>query len=106
MIEFQTEEIKDFAVFYAQKLVNPKAEKIIGRLEVINSQEATEISNFFWDLVDAAIKEQDPSITERWDHGQEFLSEKLMYAISGYLEKAGYEVEWEQVSDARNETPS
>lgn len=104
MIEFQTEEVKDFALFYAHKMTNKKALEIISKLEVTNSDEATEISNFFWDLIDKAAIEQDPNIIGRWDHGQEFLSEKLMYAISGYLEKAGYETEWDQVSDTRNES--
>ena len=102
MIKFQTEEIKDFALYYAQKLSNQKALEIISKLEVTDSSEAVEICNFFWDLVDAAIKEQGTNVTGRWDHGQQFLSEKLMLAISGYLEKTGYETEWEQVSDSRN----
>lgn len=104
MIDFQTREVKDFALFYAKKIGNPKAVKIIERLEVTNIEEANCISNFFWDLVDAAIKERESDNAEKWDHGSEFLSEKVMYAISGYLERAGYENEWERISDLRNES--
>ena len=104
MIEFQTQEIKEFALFYAKRTGNTKAIEILENLEVANIEEANCISNFFWDLVDAAIKEQESGNTQSWDHGQEFLSEKVMYAISGYLERAGYENEWEQVSDSRNKS--
>lgn len=102
MINFKTQEVKEFALFYAQQLGNIKAVEIIERLEVSDTKEANCISNFFWDLVDAAVKEQSFGATQKWDHGQEFLSEKVMYAIAGYLEQAGYENEWEQVSDFRN----
>ena len=104
MIDFQTQEVKEFALFYAQQSGNTKAVEIIERLEVSDTEEANCISNFFWDLVDAAVKDQGSGATQKWDHGQEFLSEKVMYAISGYLERAGYENEWEQVSDSKNES--
>jgi len=102
MINFKTEEEKMFVGFYAKKIGDELSQSIIERLVVSSSNEADHLSSFFWDMVDAAIQDEKNGIDTPWDQGSEYLSEKVMYAISAYLEKSGYEKVWEEVSDSRN----
>ncbi len=102
MINFKTDEEKSFVEFYSKKLGNDLTNSILGGLPVTSTEEAVHLSNFFWDMVDAAIQDEKSGVETPWDQSAELLTEKVMYSISGYLEKIGYESEWDQVSDARN----
>jgi hypothetical protein len=102
MINFKTEEEKSFVMFYVKKIGDDLTRTLFEKMSVSNSEEAIHLSNFFWDMVDAAIQDEKNNIKGEWDTSAEFITEKVMYAISGYLEKNGYETEWDQVSDFRN----
>lgn len=103
MINFKTDEEKLFVQFYADKIGNELINTIVGSLSVRNSDEAIQLSHFFWDMVDAAIQDEKSKAETPWGQSSEFIAEKVMLAISGYLERAGYETEWGKVSDIRNE---
>ncbi len=53
----------------------------------------------FWKMVDASIEDEENKTKLPWVEGAEFWNEKLMYSFSGYLERSGYESEWDEVSD-------
>lgn len=99
MIEYRFKEEPQYAKHYANKLNDDKALKIIECGEVKNSEEATYLSEFFWRMVDASIKDEEQDVELPWSEGAEFWNEKIMNSISGYLESAGYEKEWDEVVD-------
>lgn len=92
----------EFAKHYAQKLNDKITLSILNAGEVKNSTEAKHLSLFFWNMVNKSIEDQNNKILLPWPEGGEFWSEKLMYSISGYLERAGFENEWEEISDLQD----
>ncbi len=99
MITYKFDEELQYAVHYANKLNNDKVLKILERGEVKNSNEAASLSEFFWEMVDASIEDEKSEVDLPWIEGAEFWNEKIMNSISGYLERAGYEKEWDKVVD-------
>ena len=99
MIKYKSNDDLVFAKYYADKLHDKLASEILETGSVKNTTEATHLSEFFWKLVDAAVDDEKNQTKLPWTEGSEFLSECLMYALSGYLEKAGYEKIWEEISD-------
>lgn len=99
MIKYKFDEELQYIKFYAEKLKEDKALEIIDADEVKNSEEATYLSHFFWKMVDCSIEDEKSGIELPWDEGAEFWNEKIMNSISGYLERAGYEKQWEDVVD-------
>ena len=53
-------------------------------------------------MVDAAIEDEKNKVESPWLKSGQFLTEKLLQSISGYLTNAGYEKEWEEVSDQQD----
>ena len=49
-----------------------------------------------------SIEDQNKKILLTWPESREFWSEKLMYSISGYLERVGFESGWEGISDMQD----
>ena len=99
MIKYKFEEEYQFAIYYAKKLKDNKAIEILERGEVMNSEEATYLSEFFWKIVDSSIEDEKMNVELPWVEGGEFWSEKIMNSLSGYLERSGYEKEWDSVVD-------
>jgi len=99
MIEFRFEEEYQYAVHYARKLSDAKALNILERRAVSDSEEAKHLSEFFWRMVDASIEDEKLDIDLPWSEGAEFWNEKIMNSVSGYLERSGYEKEWDEVLD-------
>ncbi len=99
MIEYRFEEELAYAKHYANKLEDGVVEKILSSGEVKNNDEALRLSSFFWKMVDASIEDEENKTKLPWVEGAEFWNEKLMYSLSGYLERSGYESEWDEVSD-------
>ena len=102
MIRFKYDEEKLTALFFADLLHDELARKIIEAGAVANSAEATHLSHFYWRMVDAAVvfeKEEKPL---PFEGSPDYWTEKLLYSISGYLEDAGYEKEWDTESDNAN----
>ena len=101
MMTFKFDEEIEYAKYYADKLNNNIAKEILTKLEVSDASEAIALSNFFWDMVRASIEEEESGVKLHWDDGAEFWNEKLLQSISGYLERAGYESEWDKITDAQ-----
>ena len=92
----------EFAKHYAEKLNDELTLSILNAGEVKNSAEARHLSMFFWNMVDRSIEDRDNKVHLPWPEGGEFWSEKLLYSFSGYLERAGFEDEWEEISDMQD----
>lgn len=86
-------------MYYAKKLNDDATIKILELGEVKNSNEATHLSEFFWKIVDASIEDEKQDTELPWREGAEFWNEKIMNSLSAYLERAGYEKEWDDVVD-------
>lgn len=99
MIEFKFDEEKEYILHYAKKLKDNKALEIINSGEVRNSDDALYLSHFFWEMVDSSIEDEEAEIELPWPEGAEFWNEKIMNSLSGYLDRAGYENEWDSVVD-------
>ena len=99
MIEYKFEEESQYALYYAKKLKDEKALEILKQRKVKNITDALYLSNFFWRIVDASIEDEKSGIELPWSEGAEFWNEKLMNSISGYLERSGFEKEWDSVVD-------
>ena len=99
MIDYSYDEEKLTALFFADLLNDGLARKIIEAGEVANSREATYLSQFFWRMVDASIVFEKFEKTLPFKGSSEYWIEKLLYSLSGYLESAGYETEWDTASD-------
>lgn len=92
----------EFAKHYAEKLNDELTLSILNTGEVKNSPEARHLSMFFWKMVDRSIEDRNNKVLLPWPEGGEFWSEKLLYSFSGYLERAGFEDEWEEISDMQD----
>lgn len=99
MITYKFEEELQYATYYANKLKETKILELLEQGKVTNSSEATDLSEFFWKMVDASIEDEKQDIHLPWKEGAEFWNEKIMNTFSGYLEKVGYEKEWDDVFD-------
>ncbi|MGN0920197.1 MAG: hypothetical protein ACI4NJ_00570 [Cellvibrio sp.] len=100
MITYRFSEESAYINYYAIKLDDQKALAILARKQVDNADEATYLSEFFWRMVDASIVDESNGLQLPWPEGAEFWNEKLMNSISGYLEQAGYQEQWEAVVDS------
>ena len=99
MIRYKFEEEPKYAMYYARRLGDDRALSLIEAGEVGSSEDAFYLSDFFWRMVDASIADEKNEEELPWSEGAEFWNEKLMNSISGYLERAGYEREWDEVLD-------
>ena len=102
MLTYKFEEELLFAKHYAKKLQDETTYFILEKGLVSNSEEARHLSMFFWKMVDAAIADGQNKTLHTWGESNQFLTEKLLQSISGYLDNAGYEKEWEEVSDRQD----
>lgn len=98
-ITYKFPEELEFAKLYAEKLNDEVALSILESGVVKNQMEARHLSLFFWNMVSKSIEDHKNKVVLPWAEGAEFWSEKLMYSFSGYLERAGFENEWEEISD-------
>ena len=101
MLKFKFEESFEFANYYALKLNDETAATLLDQGRVENQEQAIHLSRFFWNMVEASIEDTNNQTKSPWSESAEFLTEKIMYAISGYLETIGFENEWESVADER-----
>ncbi len=92
----------EFAKHYAEKLNDEITLSILDAGEVKNSAEAKHLSLFFWNMVNKSVEDKNNKILLPWPEGGEFWSDKLLYSISGCLERAGFENEWEEISDLQD----
>lgn len=99
MIEYKFKEESDYVLYYAEKLQDSRAIELLKQKEVKDSSDALYLSKLFWRIVDASIEDEKSGIVLPWSEGAEFWNEKLMNSLSGYLERAGYESEWDRTVD-------
>ena len=96
MIEYSHNEEKVVALFLADELGDSLAKEIIQKGEVTNKLDATHLSKFFWAMVN---KSAEGNIKLPCEGSSQFWTEKLYNSIGGYLEKAGYEEQWNEEID-------
>ena len=99
MIEYRFDEEKEYVTHYAEKLGNDLVLLILSKGEVVDANEAMALSEFFWNMVDASIQDEEPCVEIKWVEGSEYWNEKIMNSISGYLERTGFENVWDEVVD-------
>jgi len=99
MIEYKFDEEKEYILHYAKKLHDNRTLDILNSGNVNDAEDAIYISQYFWRMVDSSIEDEDAGIELPWPEGAEFWNEKIMNTLSGYLERAGYESEWDSVVD-------
>lgn len=99
MIEYQFEEEKEYATFYAGDLDRPMILSILNRGYVETKDEAKALSIFFWDMVDKSIQNEKAGIKLKWPENAEFWNEKLLHTFSGHLESTGYLDIWDKEVD-------
>lgn len=103
MISYRFDEEKDYLIYFARRLNDNLTQAILEKGTVASSAEAEHLSRFFWQMVDKSIEDEQQKVQLPWPESAEFWNEKTMRSISGYLERAGYESVWEQVSDEQDE---
>ena len=96
MIDYSYNEEKVVALFLADELGDSLAKKIIKKGEVSNKQEATHLSKFFWAMVN---KSAEGGVELPCEGSSQYWTEKLYNSLGGYLERAGYEQEWNEEVD-------
>jgi len=99
MIEYKFKEENEYLLHYAHKLKDDKALELIKAGIVNNSNDALYLSKFFWRMVDSSIEDEEAALALPWSEGAEFWNEKIMNTLSSYLDRAGYESEWDSVVD-------
>lgn len=102
MIKYKSEEELEFAKHYASELNDELTTEILNNGQVKNKEEAIHLSRFFWKMIDASIEDTQNNIEFPWAESAEFLTEKIMYSISGYLERTGFGAEWGNISDEQD----
>lgn len=96
MIEYSYEEEKIFALFMADQLSDFLAKEIIRKGEVSSKQEAIHLSKFFWVMVNRSAE---GGLVLPCEGSSQYWTEKLYNSFGGYLERAGYEEQWNEEID-------
>lgn len=101
MIMYKFPEESAYIIHYAKKMNDTKALDLLQQGEVNSKEDAEYLSCFFWRMVDKSIEDEEQGVSSLFVESNEFWNEKIMYSISGYLERNGYEDVWKKVSDAQ-----
>jgi hypothetical protein len=96
MIDYSYPEEKAVALIFAEELKDPSITAILQRGFVSSREEAMHLSQFFWNMI---AKSAEGGIVLPFSGSTEYWTEKLYNSIGGYLEKAGYEAEWNNEID-------
>ena len=94
---FRYDEEKEIFEHYAKLL---KQEQLISLIEnnMINTaEEAIALAEFYWQIVDKCIEEE--KLAEK-AKTNEYWNEKLLISISGFIERNGFEEQWDDVLDS------
>jgi hypothetical protein len=96
MIEYSYDEEKIVALFFSDELGDSLAKDIILKGRVSSGEEAAHLSRFFWAMVN---RSSEGGLTLPCDGSPQYWTEKLYNSLGGYLERAGYEDEWNEEID-------
>jgi len=99
MLTFKFPEEKTYLELFQSILQFTVVDELLAGKPVETSDHATEVAEFFWSMVDKSIELEKQGKLDEFPEGAEFWNEKLMYSLSGYLERVGFEAEWEAVVD-------
>lgn len=102
MLDFSGKDQKaqQVCLHYAKQLGAENLINIIeGKGSVGSKEKAIELSRFFWKMLEAAADDRDHGIEVLGETDLQYWMERNMNIVSGYLERIGYEQEWEQVGD-------
>ena len=102
MLDFSGKDQKaqEICLHYAKLLRADNLTDIIGcKNSVESKEEAIELSRFFWEMLEAAAGDRDQGVEVLGEKDLQHWMERSMNIISGYLERTGFEDEWDQVSD-------
>lgn len=99
MIIYRYEEERTVALYFAERLGDVKARNILEAGEVSNRDEAIHLSRFFWKMVEKSVEDKKLNIPLPCDGGADYWTEKLYSSLGGYVERAGFEAEWNQEVD-------
>jgi len=94
MIEYQCNEERLVFLYFADLLNDMKARELIDNGLVSSREDATYLSKFFWRMVDESANNITLNIKLPCEGSPQYWTEKLYNSVGGYLEKAGYENEW------------
>lgn len=94
IIEYKYEEEKIIALHFAGRLCDELSGKIIEKGKVTNKEEATHLSRFFWKMITRSISDNSAGLPIPCEGSAEYWIEKLYNSLGGYLERAGFEEEW------------
>lgn len=79
------------------------SEELIPILEcktaIGSKDEALVLARFFWQMLEAAAEDRDNQIEVLGEKDLQHWMERSMNIISGYLERIGYQDQWDRVSD-------
>ena len=100
MIKYKFPEEREYVLHYAKRMSDSTALGIFETGEVNSIEEAEYLSRFFWRMVDKSIEDEEQGMPPLHVESNEFWNEKLLYTISGYLEREGYEDVWSTISDS------
>lgn len=96
MINYAYPEEKIVALVFAEKLNDSLTQDILNKGYVSSTEEAIHLSQFFWKMID---KSAEQSVSLPCEGSSQYWTEKLYNSIGGYLEKAGYEAQWNEEID-------
>ena len=101
MIIFKYPEEKMYFQRFSQELSNPLALSLLSGSDIANAEQATTLSLLFWAIVAKSIAAEKCNELDDFPEGAEFWNEKLMNSISGYLERMGFDQQWDEVVDSQ-----
>lgn len=96
MIEYTYPEEKTVALVFANNLDDILTQDILNKGYVSSTEEAIHLSQFFWKMIE---KSAEKSVSLPCEGSSQFWTEKLYNSLGGYLERAGYEAQWNEEID-------
>jgi len=95
MIKYKYPEEREILFHYAEKMENEAALNILRRGMVSNREQALELSQFYWGMLDIAANDQGSGVAILEKEGIEQWMEYIFHSLNGYLVSSGYEEEWD-----------
>ncbi len=96
MIRYAYPEEREVALTFARELNDKLAQTILERGSVVSRNEADQLSNFFWHMVELSAAR---TVALPCEGSAQFWTEKLLNSLSGYLNRAGYGASWDEAVD-------